>query len=310
MGLSEMKKRDTCKKGHPMSGDNLIHKTVQGREVRECRTCANQRFRDKRKLKAANREPKPKGQRPKAVEPKEAVMAETPAQRTAQESAATIDPNEFLEAPITGAVLSGDLPAHIDPTGEGGKDDNLFAVCAGISSAIGAKLLLREVLRVNPDGTKTPIAFEQIRAGDRFTLLDQNCESPIENGATIYTANADAVTCDVDGNWMVTVDAYPGEPISTVLPSAADLDAVAAEQEAADATLSAEESAGIQAGLEDVAAGRVKPLKQIKAELNPDLPERLQPTTVQSAKPKPRIGCEHGFPNPALCPSCRANGRR
>ena len=46
-----MIKRATCKKGHPMEPPNLIEKTVKGREVRECRTCANARFREMRKNK-------------------------------------------------------------------------------------------------------------------------------------------------------------------------------------------------------------------------------------------------------------------
>ena len=77
--------------------------------------------------------------------------------------------------------------------------------------------------------------------------------------------------------------------IDAAVPSAADLDAVAEEQAIADMT------------------GAVIDSPEIKQEAVPQEPEPAKP--IPPALPR-RAGCEHGFPNVALCVTCRASGRR
>jgi len=43
-----------CRNGHLMAGDNLITHNRDGKITRECRTCANVRYRAKRKAKKRN----------------------------------------------------------------------------------------------------------------------------------------------------------------------------------------------------------------------------------------------------------------
>jgi hypothetical protein len=73
-------------------------------------------------------------------------------------------------------------------------------------------------------------------------------------------------------------------------PSVANLDAVAEEMAIADMT-----------------AGAVADSPEIKQEAVPQEPEPVKP--IPPALPR-RTGCEHGFPNVALCVTCRASGRR
>lgn len=210
-------------------------------------------------------------------EPEEAIMKEP----TKHAEEQTIDPMDFLEAPA----------AKVDASAQADDMEPPCAICAGTSAAIGAPLLMRQVFRVEPSGFTVTIDFEEIRKGDRFKLLDAaEVTNPIEKGDVIYTATADAVTCEPNGNWMVTVADYPGEPIAVGQPSAADLDAVAEEQAIADMT-----------------TGSVVDSPEIKQGAVPQVLEPAKP--IPPALPR-RTGCEHGFPNVALCVTCRASGRR
>jgi hypothetical protein len=51
MGKRGPKLQEKCKRGHELSGANLIFRKRGTMEVRECRTCANARYRDRRKRK-------------------------------------------------------------------------------------------------------------------------------------------------------------------------------------------------------------------------------------------------------------------
>jgi hypothetical protein len=51
--------------------------------------------------------------------------------------------------------------------------------------------LLRRVER-EVNGQFEPIAFADLKDGDRFKLYDDDCDDPIETGDRIYTANTDA----------------------------------------------------------------------------------------------------------------------
>lgn len=49
------KPSETCRNGHPMKDPNLIwHTKANGKRVRECRTCANLRYRILRKAQKRN----------------------------------------------------------------------------------------------------------------------------------------------------------------------------------------------------------------------------------------------------------------
>lgn len=50
------KPSEKCRFGHLMSGDNLItHKRPGGKIGRECRTCANNRYANKRRARKRNK---------------------------------------------------------------------------------------------------------------------------------------------------------------------------------------------------------------------------------------------------------------
>jgi hypothetical protein len=59
-----------CKQGHPLKKPNLIFRDRGGKQVRECRECANKRMRDRRaeqrKKKAVKGRPKRKAAKKKA----------------------------------------------------------------------------------------------------------------------------------------------------------------------------------------------------------------------------------------------------
>lgn len=49
------KASDTCRNGHPMKDPNLIWHTRGDKLVRECRRCANARYRANRKARKRNK---------------------------------------------------------------------------------------------------------------------------------------------------------------------------------------------------------------------------------------------------------------
>ena len=286
-----MIKQATCKQGHPMKPPNLIYRTVKGRDVRECRTCANAAMRRRREERNKKKGKKPKKERKVAKE-------------TKQEKSAEVDPMDFLgeSASPSAAEQMDEAMGGIEP----GDPESPHAITAGTSLAVGAPLRMRTVHLVQADGGWTNIPFEELKIGDRFVLLDPD-PNPIEDGTQIYTATGDAVTCEPDGNWMVTVESYPGKPISLALPSAADLDAAAKEQALAEAT--AIPSIAVEK--------REAPPTPVTVAAHPaptdahgnafDATTKTVPVAVPKPPPR-RVGCVHGFQNKMLCPTCRAGG--
>ncbi len=49
------KAKDTCRNGHPMKDPNLIWHKRGEKQIRECRACANLRYRSNRKAKKRNK---------------------------------------------------------------------------------------------------------------------------------------------------------------------------------------------------------------------------------------------------------------
>src|SRR6202021_3787265 len=84
-----LKQKSKCKRGHPLRAPNLIFRTRDGKQVRECRKCANSGFRDRR---AANK---------KRFEQRDASIIGTTTEEHVMEQdvakpATTIDPMGFL----------------------------------------------------------------------------------------------------------------------------------------------------------------------------------------------------------------------
>ena len=122
-------------------------------------------------------------------------------------------------------------------------------------------------------------------------------------------------------------------------PSAADLDAVAEEQEIAEKTANPEwagipgtpgdpllplgapipptadcfvcKGVGFVRGAEEKLSPcpRCNPGGEVMLEDEGIMPVKAQ-VISQPEPAKPRRGCEHGYPNPMICPACKANGRR
>jgi hypothetical protein len=98
-----------CKRGHILEPPNLIFRTVKGQHHRECRTCANERFkrmRQAKKEKAAS-QPDP------LEEIVKEVLAEVEPDGTLKESA--IDPMEFLEPTAEAPVQADDAFGPVEP---------------------------------------------------------------------------------------------------------------------------------------------------------------------------------------------------
>lgn len=103
-----MKKKTKCKKGHRLEDPNLVHRIVNGKEVRECRECANAGFRRRRKIKSKNKTKRAGRSTPEA---REAVMAKQQEQQSPVDvGSALTDPMSFLEsAPMQADLALGDV---------------------------------------------------------------------------------------------------------------------------------------------------------------------------------------------------------
>jgi len=268
-----MKKRAVCHNGHSLDDPaNLILRvTKAGKETRECRTCANERFKRMRQSKKA------KGSKTKE---------ETVSKETAQCSC-----GETLTSDADGVF-------HVEPEHEG-------------------HTMTREV---------DPMDFLEVPAGmDNGPIVDEFVGEPFdETLAAVRTFNA-------DGTETVT-------PLVNFL-TAADLDAVVEEQEIAEKTANPEwagipgtpgdpllplgapipptadcfvcKGVGFVRGAEEKLSPcpRCNPGGEVMLEDEGIMPVKAQ-VISQPEPAKPRRGCEHGYPNPMICPACKANGRR
>jgi hypothetical protein len=291
-------KRPTCKQGHPMEAPNLIYRTVKGRHLRECRTCANAGMR-RRREEARKKNGKPKSRKARTKVAKE----------TKQAKPAEVDPMEFLEGeqplrtaldettqqvavlpaePADQVIDDAGLPSEADLDADAQERMIAAATSGFASSNEGEKREARPLPGVSIDTGDT------VRHGPSG-----------EEWVVAYVSGDHLVCC----GWPQT---------SALLSDCILLEKATAEERskrlAEMASISESDSRGDHAR-RTIENERVPTPASLAAHPAPtdahgnafDPKTRTVPAAVPQPPPR-RVGCVHGFGNPSICPSCRAGG--
>lgn len=285
-----------------MEEPNLIHKTVKGREVRECRTCANERFTQMRKSKRDKQTEEP---------PMAAEANEQPAETTVVK-ATEVDPMDFLE----------ESAAKVDGLDEVDQDF--------LAEHETGKLIDEAALQPRED--QSPRTFDYpiggiVPAGEPQPVIPHECEIRLTDAQfEALKFNNDRISEGLkSGELMLDTSFRHGpdgaiEPleVSVILaPKTISVDygvgqdftvAAVVKDGQITETLYAPQSGERLVYAEPVrepGKGRIA-VAEVKATLHAP---HGTPVSIPTPKPKPRIGCGHGFANAILCPQCRANRR-
>jgi hypothetical protein len=279
--------RLACKKGHAMEEPNLIHKTVRGREVRECRTCANERFKVMRKTKKERNDEEALAQAQHLMRgtSEETIVTEANGQQPAQDQAAVVgvevDPMDFLEdsPERSTAELVSSFPAPPYTTGEISKiADAMVKDC--VANAGHPSLLDETALK--PCEDQSPRQFDY----------------PMGTVEPIPPSIADGL---LSGEFVLNTSFRQKrdgsmEPVEvSIVPATYNVCEKCDERHSEDVEC------------EDWTERLMnKPAPLVESLHAP----HGTPVAIPAPKPKPRVGCEHGFPNVVMCPQCRANRPR
>ena len=216
--------RATCKKGHAMEEPNLIHKTVKGREVRECRMCANAGFRRRRKEKNEEAVSKIDNalQWPRCMigdgmfTPEEARLLRRLIE--VQERSLKVLERIACRLPSTANRVLGGVMTQIGdpvlPIAVGNSPQYQVTPTWATPPAAGETTLLAQASIASSDPTDFPVALNSTDpTGTTFTLGPIPPQDTIGEGDTItweYT-NTDGTTASVVG----TVTIVNGVPVIT-----------------------------------------------------------------------------------------------
>ena len=263
-----MKKRAVCHNGHSLDDPaNLILRvTKAGKETRECRTCANERFKRMRQSKKA------KGSKPKE---------ETVSKETAQCSC-----GETLTSDADGVFHVE--PEHEEHTMTRDVDPMDFLEGPADGNAIG---VMREVMN--------EIAAPPLVPLSEFTALRLDNELPTAADLDAVAEEQEIAEKTANPEWA----GVPGTPGDTLRPLGATIPPTA------DCFIC--KGVGFVRGADEKLSPcpRCNPGGEVLPEDEGIMPVKTQ-VISQPEPAKPRRGCEHGYPNPMICPACKANGRR